>query len=95
MLGRALLDVKLEVTMPGAQEGIGVGVLPGPLRGLIGDAVTDLTLSTKVITFTSVAYLVPLPSVSLKICSAKLARLPRFRSWLTPTLRSPVASVLS
>lgn len=36
MLGRALLDVKLEVTMPGAQEGIGVGVLPGPLRGLIG-----------------------------------------------------------
>lgn len=95
MPGRALLDVKLEVMMPGAQEGIGVGVLPGPLRGLIGGAVTSLTLPTKVITFTSVVYLAPLPNVSSKICSAKLARLPRFRSWLTPTLRSPVASVLS
>lgn len=94
-LGRVLLDVKLEVTMPGVQEGIEVGVLPGPLRGLIGDVVMSLTLPTKVITFTSVACLVPLPSVSSKICSAKLARLPRFRSWLTPTPRSPVASVLS
>lgn len=49
MLGRALLDVKLEVTMPGAQEGIGVGVLPGPLRGLIGDGRFNVMSAMQVI----------------------------------------------
>ena len=49
MPGRALLDVKLEVMMPGAQEGIGVGVLPGPLRGLIGDGRFNVMSAMQVI----------------------------------------------
>lgn len=50
--GRALLDVKLEVTMPGVQEGIEVGVLPGPLRGLIGDGRCSVMFATQVILLT-------------------------------------------
>lgn len=48
-LGRALPDVKLEVTMPGVQGGIEVGVLPGPLRGLIGDGRFGVVFATQVI----------------------------------------------